>query len=565
MTPPPITSAPAALRSWSIEHEVKPLFARAFEAHPQVRSILLCVGQFWADEADDAVHGHLVFSTRHTPRWPHTCEDSYSGTTGDGDLCSACAWDRTTEGMDTTFVSWDSNGFAVRAWQALCTEGASQEDDPSLAYSPAVLARRAEGGFALEVIGRVPRPWLDLPSAALPLWFQEEGTARLVAPLIPERDPAERAFREAIANAPFDDGPRHVFADWLQQRQDPLGEFIALSLVARRTPEAEARRRHLQAMYGEAWLGPLVNVVADPDFSRGLLTGATVHFDEANAHLADEPAFATVERLRFGPTSEVRFSKAMTALRAVAGLRNPRGAPLPATVTEVTCTREYLDGGLPEHVRSLTVCVDGERPEGEALEVLRRTGTLARLDRLAIACLRPAEDRRRVAVAPPEEVRTFAIGGCGAAGAPDGWWLEHTRGEPARLSLEGLGGGSSEAFAGFLLQHPGNRGATSLLLVPGPLWAPSVAEVSRLTASAGVPVEVAGAAAEPEPPPLDAPPRAPAAPMPVHVDPITRAVRLDVPSREGVKEGTAKLPRFPVFVLIVGVLGLLARACAAGS
>jgi uncharacterized protein (TIGR02996 family) len=562
VTPPLITASPFSLRNWSLEHEVKPLFARAFEAQPKVQSILLAVGQFWADEADDAVHGHLVFSTRHTPRWPHTCEDEYAGTAGDGDLCSMCAWDRTTGGMASTFVNWDSNGFAIRAWQAYCAEGASQEDDPSLSHTPVVVARRTPTGFTVDVIGRVLRPWLELPGAALPVWFldgEEDPPPPVPAPVIAPRDPAERPFREAIARAPFDDGPRHVFADWLQQRQDPLGEFISLSLAPTRTPEVEARRQALLARHAEAWLGPLVKVVApgSADFSRGLLTGAAVHFDEATRALADDPVFSTVEHLRFGATSEVLFSPAMTALRSVSGLRT-RGVTLPGTVTDVACSVEAV-ATLPPHVRSLTVWIDEAPLAGEAIAAVRRAGLLGGLERLAIGCR--ALGMESVPAAPPTEVKTFAVGGW-SDGGPSGYWLE-TGGGEATLTMRGPGAGSSVDFARFALGHLAGRGATRLTLAPGALWQPTSEDVALLTREAGVPVEVAGAGPAPEPPPLEPPPRPPVqpVPLPMRVDPITRAVHLDAPAT-GVGAVKRPLPTLPVVLIALGVAGLLARACA---
>lgn len=72
-----------AASSPCVEHEVKPLFARSFEAHPQVRSILLCVGQCGRRGRRRRAQARL-----------HASQDSQSGTTGDGDLCSPCAWDR---------------------------------------------------------------------------------------------------------------------------------------------------------------------------------------------------------------------------------------------------------------------------------------------------------------------------------------------------------------------------------------------------------------------------------------------------------------------------------------
>src|SRR5438105_8701061 len=42
----------------------------------------------------------------------------------------------------------------------------------------------------------------------------------------PPRPPQEQPFLRAIAEEPGDEGARLVFADWLEERGDPLGEFL---------------------------------------------------------------------------------------------------------------------------------------------------------------------------------------------------------------------------------------------------------------------------------------------------------------------------------------------------
>ncbi|MBM4777021.1 MAG: TIGR02996 domain-containing protein [Archangiaceae bacterium] len=556
MTGPAITSSPFALRQWSIEHEVRPHLAKVFEKKPEIQSVLMCVGQYWADEADDAVHSHLVFSSRPTPRWPHECEDTYLETRGDGDLCSSCAWGSDEE-LEFTWLSWDSNGSAIRAWQALCIEGASQEESPNDSYTPVLLARRTEDGFSLDVVGPVMRPWLDLPQTAYPEWFERQGTKATEVHL-EARDAAELPFREAIAQAPFDDGPRLVFADWLQQRQDPLGEFISLSLSKQRTDEVERRRQELLARHTEAWLGPLVRVVApgSADFSRGLLTSASVHFDASTRELANDSLFSTVETLRFGATSEVVFSPTMTALKSVAGVRSFES--LPASVEEVACSLEAVRRGVPARVRRLTIVCGADQDEGQAIEAARSVRTV---ERLSIA-------RGSFETNAQVELRDgmgLDLGGWSPAQMPTGWWLHVPREGAATLELRGLSSSSSStSFRDHLLAQVLERGGVSALrLRPNDLWKPSRADVEGLEARTKLPVEVEAAAPIDDVPPLPPPKREAPAPMPVRVDPVTRSVHLEVVDSAPIT-AASRLPRFPLFVLIVGVLGLIARACAAG-
>lgn len=66
------------------------------------------------------------------------------------------------------------------------------------------------------------------------------------------------ALLEAIYETPEADEPRQVYADWLLERGDPRGEFIALQLQRARTGAPPSlRERKLLGTWGKAWLGPL--------------------------------------------------------------------------------------------------------------------------------------------------------------------------------------------------------------------------------------------------------------------------------------------------------------------
>jgi uncharacterized protein (TIGR02996 family) len=75
--------------------------------------------------------------------------------------------------------------------------------------------------------------------------------------------PEEAAFLEAILAAPDDDTLRLVYADWLEERGDPKGEFIRLQCAHAATwhealsvsgdPQCQ-RMRFLEKEYGDRWL-----------------------------------------------------------------------------------------------------------------------------------------------------------------------------------------------------------------------------------------------------------------------------------------------------------------------
>jgi uncharacterized protein (TIGR02996 family) len=72
----------------------------------------------------------------------------------------------------------------------------------------------------------------------------------------------EEAFIEAIRDAPDDDTPRLIFADWLEERGDPHGEFIRLQCALAKLRQGDPRRgalatreRALWERHKKVWLG----------------------------------------------------------------------------------------------------------------------------------------------------------------------------------------------------------------------------------------------------------------------------------------------------------------------
>jgi uncharacterized protein (TIGR02996 family) len=97
----------------------------------------------------------------------------------------------------------------------------------------------------------------------------------------------------AIYASPDDDGPRLVFADWLQEREDPRGVFIAKQLADGRAKTAPPKIRN-------ALLGPLAKIAgADSQFRRGFLFKASAKFRNQKdvEQYGQLEAWATVEEL----------------------------------------------------------------------------------------------------------------------------------------------------------------------------------------------------------------------------------------------------------------------------
>jgi uncharacterized protein (TIGR02996 family) len=94
----------------------------------------------------------------------------------------------------------------------------------------------------------------------------------------------ERSLIAAVAADPDDDGPRIVYADWLQQAEDPRGELIAIqcTLARTRTPELAVRERALLERHEAEWLARVGLRVREGRFHRGFIE----HVDASASRVA---------------------------------------------------------------------------------------------------------------------------------------------------------------------------------------------------------------------------------------------------------------------------------------
>src|SRR6185436_17673072 len=129
----------------------------------------------------------------------------------------------------------------------------SWPSDSRVAATLAALLVRMPGALAHARLGR---KLLNL--------LERVGDRRAAAQLdtlpVPRLSDERDALLQAVLAAPDDDAPRLVFADWLLERGDPLGEFITLQYLVhnqRRAPtQAEFHReRVLVRAHARAWLG----------------------------------------------------------------------------------------------------------------------------------------------------------------------------------------------------------------------------------------------------------------------------------------------------------------------
>lgn len=88
----------------------------------------------------------------------------------------------------------------------------------------------------------------------------------------------EEAFLQAVLEAPDDDTPRLMYADWLSERGNARGEFIRIQIEMERLDEFDSHRLPLELrevelleQHGRRWAAPLGVPVRDCAFRRGFV------------------------------------------------------------------------------------------------------------------------------------------------------------------------------------------------------------------------------------------------------------------------------------------------------
>src|SRR5437867_3261497 len=94
----------------------------------------------------------------------------------------------------------------------------------------------------------------------------------------------EQSFLDAVCEAPGDDVPRLVFADWLEDNGQPeRAEFIRLQCRLAATDEWDdgrdelvRREQDLLAAHGKKWGKPATKFTTRVEFRRGFVEGMTL-------------------------------------------------------------------------------------------------------------------------------------------------------------------------------------------------------------------------------------------------------------------------------------------------
>jgi uncharacterized protein (TIGR02996 family) len=225
---------------------------------------------------------------------------------------------------------------------------------------------------------------------------------REVAAVAIARSPAdaamERTLFAAILAAPDDDEPRLVYADWLMERGDPRGEFIAMQCQPARFDAAAFERAwRAEREHREVWLAPLVERLG-PDalrlvFARGFVEKLAVTFVRWREH---GDALCAITPLRELEVTKGQFSVAeLLRLPATARLRRlilrdqvhvmedfDRVPPLPE-LRSLTLFRTMVRLGELAKVRAeLRELFVEDKEDGKKLVQLLASPICARLERL---------------------------------------------------------------------------------------------------------------------------------------------------------------------------------------
>ena len=151
-----------------------------------------------------------------------------------------------------------------------------------------------------------------------------------------EAPPADHeALLAAIADAPDDDAPRLVYADWLLQQDDEVararGEYIVIACARSRSPELDARMTELLQRHERAWLGPVAAVTRGRPrrWSRGMLEACSLdrHGRGVTAPAIGHPIWRTLRVLEvisywLAPEDQMRLV-CQPALAKLHGLHAP--------------------------------------------------------------------------------------------------------------------------------------------------------------------------------------------------------------------------------------------------
>lgn len=128
----------------------------------------------------------------------------------------------------------------------------------------------------------------------------------------------DASFLAAILDDPDDTALRLIYADWLEERGDPRGEFIRLQCEPDRLgrPALAVRERQLLEQHGRDWAGPLALVAEELEFRRGFVEKITVTPRTFLAHAAELLALAPLRHVHFYRRNDISIHEVMDLVQS---------------------------------------------------------------------------------------------------------------------------------------------------------------------------------------------------------------------------------------------------------
>jgi uncharacterized protein (TIGR02996 family) len=195
----------------------------------------------------------------------------------------------------------------------------------------------------------------------------------------------EDAFLQTIVESPAEDGPRLVYADWLEDHdQGDRAEFIRVQIELAGLSERNARRWDLEErewallrQHERKWLGPLRAWLSKWEFRRGLVEGVSL---KAQSLLKQADTLFRLAPVRHAEVHRAgKCGRALAECPPLGRLTSLHVHGLYTSDSTYLITSEHLGGltslGLPQsHLTDAGV------------EVLAASLLLARLSRLDLTC-----------------------------------------------------------------------------------------------------------------------------------------------------------------------------------
>jgi hypothetical protein len=150
----------AELRDKCMRERFVPLAREMFARMPEVQCIAYTIGQYFCDEAEDAVHEEIATFLEREPKWPDAFDQEAD------EARKERAFATHVDGFDEfvdNLPTLDDNSSAITAFASHCREPGDQEQPFTESHVVYAWARRGVGGeLVLDVVGTMFRPeWED--------------------------------------------------------------------------------------------------------------------------------------------------------------------------------------------------------------------------------------------------------------------------------------------------------------------------------------------------------------------------------------------------------------------